>query len=110
MARTRDFLAEAFKAIGTNMLDESMAPLQGTPAPATPLQMQEEANQPPHARGPVPPTEGLEPWFFVGAQTTKIPAEWAEALWKKIEAGVRYNLRAAAPGSDSGSPPKKQRM
>jgi hypothetical protein len=40
----------------------------------------------------------------------KISIEWAEALWKKIEAGVRYNLQASAPSSDSGSPSKKQRM
>jgi hypothetical protein len=40
----------------------------------------------------------------------KISNEWAEALWKKIEAGVRYNLKASAPSSDSGGPPKKQHM
>ena len=40
----------------------------------------------------------------------KISTDWAEAVWKTIETGIRYNLRAAAPGSDSGSPQKKQRM
>jgi hypothetical protein len=40
----------------------------------------------------------------------KIPNEWAEGLWKKIEAGVRYNLRASGPSSEAGSPSKKQRM
>jgi hypothetical protein len=38
----------------------------------------------------------------------KITDAWAESLWRKIEPGVLYNLRASAPGLDTGSPSKKQ--
>ena len=40
----------------------------------------------------------------------KIPAEWANGLWRQIAPGIRYNLQATAPASDSESPQKKQKM
>lgn len=39
----------------------------------------------------------------------KIPDDWADALWRKIEPGIRYNFHAAATGTDMGSPAKRQR-
>ena len=100
MLGMRDFLAEVFEMIGQSLLRKIPVQHPATPPamppatlPGMPMQMQDNCNQPPHARGLDPSDNNIGPWLFLPATMCNDAAAPAAVV------------AAANPHVDQHSPP-----